>query len=659
MATLVADSLGLGTGKQEGDVSADLFAAFGVDLAALEADLPQHTPDRAAKLRAVAAKALSRNAPNTGSIVAELVRTNSLLVAMIEQIYRLLCDCEATTTGTSEQFRILPSDVDGVELTLSPAFFTQVTHLLRKTVAATLNTLDSKALETFVGLDMGIPYGQWPLPRSESIWSPIGVTQAEAQYPLAAAVLQVGEAVHRLGERAVVDPSWVQPARAAGEALEAAEQLVQEAERVVNGFTSWIDHLANTAPIGVPAGTYVAEHAYGVSPDSHDEGITGEIERYLRDSFLGAQALFPASGSERVAHEVGMCKGEPIVNIVNGEWYPSSAVAALAAWCSMFREGLDPGLPSHKWTTPTEWTAWLERLSTACTEATIWMRKTLVLLQEEITGERVYEEVKQLLDLPLWQHRDLLYEVWLLCTTLRACEQAGWTMTLTGLDPDTRAWVLPGSQAAEPVAYLTRQLGGERLEVWREPLRTFGDDRKLTPDVTISVPGEHPRDLVVVEAKDRIKMSEGSALGYARRYADALSPRLTWLCNHCDLRPRKTGRSSSTCAYERAEQNHGDPWHAIHMAGMFRPGSVPAVFAETIAAAIRPLNAADAAQPSSADPCSHVVSDVPLADCGRLTRDAASSSLNQPAATRSVGGYLRRAFSSRIPSAASKRPKVE
>lgn len=655
MATLVVDSLGLGTGKHEGGVDAELFAAFGLDLAALEAAVPQHAPDRASELRKLAAEKLSREASNTGAIVAELTRTSSFLMAMVRQVYELLCEHDATTKGTTKQFSILPSDVDDVELTLSPAFFEKVTHLLTRTVTYTLSTLDSSALSTFVGFDGGVLCGQWPVKNSDFNWASLDHFQAGKYFSLAAGVLHLSEAVQHLEARTIAETGWEDTASLANEALKAAERLVQQAEHVVTGFASQLDDLDITRPVGVSAVEYVAEHAYGVDPDSPNEVITREVERYLRDRFLGAMVWFP-DGGDRVAYEVGMTNGKPIVNTGTDDWYHSSSVAALAAWCGMFRDSRDPGMrikELEQLSTPHEWTTWLGRLKNACMEATAWFRTTLVLLQEEITGERVFEEVKQLLNLPLWQHRDLLYEVWLLSATLRACEQAGWTTTLTGLDPATQAWVLPKSRAMEPVAYLDSRSGGERLEVWREPLRTYADNRQLTPDVTITVPGTHPRDLVVVEAKDRIKMAEGSALEYARRYADGLSPRLTWVCNHCDFRTLKTQRFSSLPALEPAKQNHGDPWHAIHIAELFRPGSVPAAFAETIKAAIRPLNAADSARPVSECPCFHGVG------VGGTDVEGADTSLDQPAATGSTGGYLRRAFSILSPRALFRRPTAK
>lgn len=610
MATMFVRTLGLGTGKYEGDIAAEIFAAFGIDLAALVAGVPQRTPDRAAKLCEVAAKELSRKAPTTGAIVAEIARTSGLLAAMMEQVYELLSDHDATTTGTTKEFRIEQGDIGDIELPLSRAFFEEVTRLVARTVTLAVDDLNFDALHEFILLDNGVPYGRWPVTnRGSGTSSSVYVLRTDRKFFLAASALQTGKAVKHLEARATSEPDWVDAARVAVEALTEVESLAQAAESVVTKFASRLSDLADNAPNGVPVAAYVAKHAYGVSRDLSGEetgaavrpylrydDVIGEVERYLHDGFLGAWASFLADDIP-VAHEVGMCKGEPLVKVTKGDPHSVSPVAELAAWCAMFRKGLDPSVRAEERTTPDQWTVWLEQLKIACTEATSWFGTTLILRHQEITRKRVLEEVAKLLNLPLWRRRDLLYEVWLLSATLRACEQASWTVRLTGLDSATRAWVLPGSRAVEPVAYLERHAGGERLEVWREPLRKTGDDHELTPDVTISIPGPRPLDLVVVEAKDQIKMAEGKAQEVARRYADGLSPRLTWVCNHCDFRAFKAKELGSSLGLAPAERNHGDPWHAIYVAELFRPGSVPAMFAESIGAAIRPLHAGGAARP--------------------------------------------------------------
>jgi hypothetical protein len=134
------------------------------------------------------------------------------------------------------------------------------------------------------------------------------------------------------------------------------------------------------------------------------------------------------------------------------------------------------------------------------------------------------------------------------------------------------------------------------LEVWREPKRGNG---LPTPDLVVATVGELSRDLLVVEAKDRHAMpsglpapqvkksvlkqkvrqarATGTALGVAGRYAGALRPFVTWVCNHCDFQDDPNPLT-----------NHGDPWTRVHLAARFRPGSVPDAFTRSVRSALEP-----------------------------------------------------------------------
>ncbi len=587
MADLVVDALGLGTGKQEDGVAAEIFAAFGIDLVELGRSVPQRTADRARVLRQLAATELSTTAPSTGSIVAELARAGGLLVAMAEEVYQLLTDHDATTTGTSEGFTIALADLGGVELTLSPAFFEDVTRLITESVTTSIPGLDHDALREFLRLDNGVPYGQWPL------------VEVADRFPLPAEVLRLANALAYLETLADRDPQWATAAAQARRAQQACDRLVHTAELLVKGFAGQLAHVAGNAPTGASRASYVAEQVGAFTSGGYFDvpQAAAEVDHFLTSGDLGSTVWLVDDVGARKAYEVSMSVGiggairrrvEP-----TDVDHPASAVAGLASWCVLFREGVDPNRRGEelrvRLTSVDAWSHWLTTLVAVCEEATAWMDAMLRDVQHESSGERVRETVEHLLNLPLWRHRDLLYEVWVLVATMRACAQAGADLELTGLEHGSRDWVLPGSRASRPVADVVFRPGGHRLGVWREPLRVIANN-ELTPDVTISIPGAIPRDLVVVEAKDRIKMAEAKAVEVGRRYANELSPRLTWVVNHCELRLARGGADSTASTTEM--RNYGDPWHPIHLAGRFRPGSVPAAFADTIVAAIRPTGAA-------------------------------------------------------------------
>jgi len=207
--------------------------------------------------------------------------------------------------------------------------------------------------------------------------------------------------------------------------------------------------------------------------------------------------------------------------------------------------------------------------------------------------ERCLEAVEQLLNLPLWRQRELLYEIWTLCATLDAAERAGWTVELPALTESARVRTLSFVSSAAPIARMRLEGGvGPYLEVRHEPRRTrrSGAGKPLTPDIVVTTSAPWARDLLVVEAKDQHRMKSGyvegeppeepdrdSGLGVARRYASELGPVVTWICNHCDFDQPVD-----------PTVNHGDPWSRVHLAARFRPGTVPAAFADSVRAALTP-----------------------------------------------------------------------
>jgi hypothetical protein len=236
---------------------------------------------------------------------------------------------------------------------------------------------------------------------------------------------------------------------------------------------------------------------------------------------------------------------------------------------------------------------WVEEFRTYFDRAAEWLTNEVFTTIGETDVPELVKAIMEFLNLPLWEQRDLLYEIWMLCATLDACEQAGWTVELNGLSQDNREWILSVGRSDTPVATLRHVRDpAVSLEVWREPSRKTESEKELTPDVTVSTPAPYVRDLLIVEAKDRQKMSVGlgprdragsevsgarTAIGVAERYAKGLRPRVVWVCNHCDFRQGVS-----------AEANHGNAWTHIHVADQFRPGHVPGVFAESVRTALAP-----------------------------------------------------------------------
>ena len=263
-----------------------------------------------------------------------------------------------------------------------------------------------------------------------------------------------------------------------------------------------------------------------------------------------------------------------------------SGVSALAGFVAMWRLGMYArrsreavearvlaAHPAHR--------GLAEDVRRACAEATVWLVADVFRAAGSIDEVRLEEAFEEFLNLPLSGKPDLLYDIWILCTTLRTCGETGWIVDLRGFERQGETWVLGIRPTTEPVAGLqfARDLS-ITLEAWREPKRpTAGNE--VTPDVTIATPSDHPYDLVVVEAKNKYNLADGSALEAALKYSNPLHPAATWVCNHCEAR----------AGHGVAARNHGDVWCRIHLAGAFRPGNVPPEFAESLKLALVPPSA--------------------------------------------------------------------
>jgi hypothetical protein len=285
--------------------------------------------------------------------------------------------------------------------------------------------------------------------------------------------------------------------------------------------------------------------------------------------------------------DVGLTAGLDTFIRPAAEFTSSAATGALAGFVAMWRTGAYARRSREQFeddvlSTPAGLERWAVDLAAACDEASGWLG-TLVVETGELELEEFVERFEEWLNLPLWRGRDLLYEIWILCATLRACEAAGWMTALQFVERDSDVWLLSTRPTTSPVAELVLRADPRvTLDVWREPDRSTPTG-PLTPDVAVSTPGEHPRDLLVIEAKDRYRMALGpqgrdSALGVAAKYRNGLHPIATWVCNHCDLRGGDLDPA----------RNHGDVWSRIHVAAQFRPRSVPEAFLESVSAALAP-----------------------------------------------------------------------
>lgn len=601
LASLVVDALELGRRKAEHDVAGDLFRAFGIDLAALEAAA---SPSGVEDFRREAAARLSAAVPSAEELLTAVVAMGARFVDMVSGIYEVLSEHHSTTSGTSEVFRLRRDGVD-IDLPISSAFLEQVRALQRALLRVELAAMDERAVGSFVGWDGGELYGTWPI-RDAS----------PTRFRLTDAVIRLRRC-GRILDGKPRDAEWESVRLSYRAASEAAGELVRASESLLVRYGTYLASVSD------------ADLSTGMDATVQHEEVTDSDRRRLADDrrmvveygVLGVpvSARYYVNLQDDGLLGVSVARGSvggPLVGVViPARWdLDGTGIASLAGFVGLWRlaavpirgnDGVDALFDDPSGVAAQ---SWLERVRLGCQEATTWLdgpaqRPT----GHSIEIENVITVLEEYLNLPLWRHRDLLYEVWLLCLTLATCRQAGWTVELRGLDPAGTVWALTSGPSAEPVADLTYDADPSvSAAVWREPDRRTPVGR-FTPDVSIATVGAYPRELAVIEGKDRWGMDAfapespaepasprrrggRSALDVGKRYADALRPIVTWVCNYCDFQPDALDPAA----------NHGDRWSQIYIASSFRPKNLPDAFLDTIRIALTPPGARSGAAPQPA-----------------------------------------------------------
>lgn len=581
LARLVVDALEVGTGKGERDVIDELFEAFDLDFAELDRQVPPQTKDRANVLRARAADELARAAPGAAQLLQEILRRGSRFVAMLDEVYARLAKHDATTLVAAEVFRLGRDEIP-VDLTISKAFLEQVRELQHELERIAIGAIDEAALRTFINMDNGGCYGRWPLGDYNN------------GFPLADAVHHLGWISARVSADSDIATASLRASLA--EANSAADRMCSTAEGLLRSHLLHLDWLEQLTENGEHLSDDDFHRRLFSSAPDHSNAVA-DVEAYRLRHVLGISQYTGSVSDLSDMTFLGVDADLQYTSFPSDEWQGGSGLAVLATFLAMRRIGAyympnRQHLEAALFDSPAHLAGWLHAVRTNCDAATLWLSEDVVTRSGTLTLENEVERIREFLNLPMWRARDLLYEVWVLCATLTACEESGWDAELRELDGDV--WRLTVGATHRPVAALTNNRDGLSLDVWREPHRIDRKGGILTPDVTISTKAPLVRDLVVVEAKDRIKMSPGSnpmgtesaagtrsAVAVALRYSTGLGPSITWVCNHCDYRePVDPG------------DNHGDPWSRVHVAGPFRPGVIPPEFATSIGAAISPPAAA-------------------------------------------------------------------
>ncbi len=589
LAKLIVEALEIGSGKHETSVILEIFTSLDATFPDSAGRFPANLlrggrpdPERVAR-------ALAAAAPAAEVLVNELVRVGGRFMDMVQEVYGRLARHAATISGTgaAEKFRFERGGIDEERLTISPAFIEQWRHLCEAVQQVELGRINVDALRWFLLWDSNAFYG--------------------GGYVKAVDFTQL--------------PGWVLAMNQAGPAASdadqrAAERLITAAERLVRAWIARLeapgDHTEEEEVAGeedlISTWLQIDEERHGVLlNDEKQRALYRQCLRQDRDLLrksglvgmgVGGDAFAGAGVSAwRESQVIGLdADMSPVLRAAGDDdagfrQATPTPIGQLAGFIAMWRLGLvltasDQPVPARNLpSVPTERAEWLSRYRAACDRATRWLTDEVFPPASTAEVTALIEKIEEFLNLPLWRQRELLYEIWVLCATLDCCEQGEWNVDQITLTRDGDEWVLQVGRSHSPVAMLRHsKQQSMMLNVWREPARQAGG-REFTPDMTVSTHDPYAIDLLVVEAKDRVKMPSGfvrgtagaesagerTGLAVARRYAEALRPRAVWVCNHCHFRQPV-----------RAEINHGTAWTQIRLADEFRPGHVPDAFAESV-----------------------------------------------------------------------------
>ena len=333
LAELIMEALEVGSRKHERDVIDEIFDSFNLDFSGLDARFPLKLRNRTGLLRSRAASRLAEAAPTATDLLNEFVRRGGRFVAMLDEVYARLSRHTATTTGTSETFRLKRAGVDTEHLDINPAFIEKVRRLEQSLRALEIGVIDEAALSSLVGWDGGELYGRWPVGADDGRY-------------LADAVLQLAWITPEVSRHASSDAAWNRIPPAVEVARAAAERLMTAAGRLVRAHVAHLDALSDT-----DAETAVGQLFSNKPHWGWNDALT-ELGHFRDMRILGNTTAWDklAGADETIVTGVPDDRGiiiglrdnlEPVAMPATGSWY-GTGVSSLAGYIAMWRLGLSP-----------------------------------------------------------------------------------------------------------------------------------------------------------------------------------------------------------------------------------------------------------------------------------------------------------------------------
>jgi hypothetical protein len=596
LAELFIEIFEIGSRKAEKDVADEVLEAFDIRLNEIEMEIglkngiASKAQDRRRLRELIVDKLLER--PVTVEALMNVVgQSTSKFIEMLEAIYEFLASYDATTGGTSEEFRFRLGDLQ-LDISVSKAFIETIRRYVNAIVQVQVGIIHNDKLMKLLNID-GDFYGSWPI-RTFTIDNKYEDTRNIARD------INYISWLKREIERSAKASQWNTVKHDIQTLEHSVEQFVGEAQSLIQAH---VRQLKKEKTINLEEGANLT--------DDYESGNKDKERSLLIEHGLLKSGLF----SKRVGLKENK-KGEWVhvdverllsssnkigqttnclVSMAPEEYqnFHGSPVGALAALCGIWKEGVvrkpDDNSIILKYLEDKDVkkiSQWVVDLSDSVMAAAEWLKSEVwepIGFGEET---RIVEISEDYLNLPLWRQRWLLYEIWLLVITIKSAIPTGWKcrIKLDKASKSASTWVLPKGKAMAPCATLTLFFDPSmELEVWYQG-RIDRSSIDMMPDVAIRTPGREGRDLVIIEGKDRFRMAtqsgKDSALSVGTRYSTSSGAHVTWLVNLCSF----SGNSLNDPDF-----NHGSPWQCLYFAAEMKPGNIPKRFEKSISSSLIPV----------------------------------------------------------------------
>ena len=348
---------------------------------------------------------------------------------MVDEIYGLLSQHDATAGGPSESFRFRSGDVD-LDLELSKAFLERVRRAYRAVVLVETGRIDEEKLRPMLVPD-GDFYGRWPIETDG--------TNRERRN-LARGITNLAWLRSDLERRG---DSFSLARRELLLACDATVRFVEHAMRLVATRVAALEQPEDAAIAGL------GDQGQGRAARAEltlfrDTGLLRSILDRRRFGITGGDESIwlHVDAAQLLSSSSDMASAPDCIKVVDDRAYrstESTMLGNLACLCGIWKaakqcppksgesDGLREALDADD---ANAVTGWLRELSKGLEDAGRWLDEEVWQSTGTVPREQIIEAFEEFLNLPLWRHRWLLYEIWILAASIQAAISQGWVCQL-------------------------------------------------------------------------------------------------------------------------------------------------------------------------------------------------------------------------------------